>query len=160
MCANVEAYCYGLNLPGHIVVVFSEEKLQGRESSQGLLLPQIVSQEVGMLFSHPRKDPCSFRAEFVVRITECLLYWGVSWSCRLTFQVSTFIQSPDCRDVKPSWCCSHPVIIFHENFHVSPTRRAILSCSISRRVSVPFLRLGEWIYHTWVRMHLALTCWC
>ena len=57
MCANVEAHCYGLNLPGHIVVVFSEEKLQGRESSQGLLLLQIVSQKVGMLFTQPQKDP-------------------------------------------------------------------------------------------------------
>lgn len=53
----MEAHCYGLNLPGHIVVVFSEEKLQGRESSQGLLLLQIVSQEVGMLFIQPQKDP-------------------------------------------------------------------------------------------------------
>ena len=43
MCANVEAHCYGLNLPGHVVVVFSEEKLQGREGSQGLLFPQILS---------------------------------------------------------------------------------------------------------------------
>lgn len=160
----MEAHCCGPNMPRHILVVCSEEKLQSRESSQGRLLPQIVSQEVGMLFtqvwSTHGETPCSFRAECVVRITECLLHWGVSWSCRLTIQVSAFIQFLDWRDVKPSWWCSHSVIISHESIHVSPTWRAILSCSISRRVSVPFLRLGEWIYHTWGGKHLALTPWC
>ena len=51
MCPDVEAHCYGPNLPGEHFSCFPEEKLEGREGSQGGSLLQVVSREVGMLFT-------------------------------------------------------------------------------------------------------------
>ena len=125
----MEAHCCGPNMPRHILVVCSEEKLQSRESSQGRLLPQIVSQEVGMLFTWVRSTHeatlCSFRAEWVVQITKWdLPHLGVSWSCRGVFQVLRFTHSPGWKGYGGQVDADCPKLAYSLRvFMISPTWR-------------------------------------
>lgn len=82
----------------------ASEQWEGHTSSQGSLLPQVVSLEseaqVPSSFKcdeRLERYVCNFRAEWIVRITtRHLFHLEVSSSFRLSvFQVFRFTQSPD-----------------------------------------------------------------
>ena len=129
VCPDMEAYCCGLNLPVQHFSCFSEDKLQGREGSQGGSLLPVVSREIGMLFTWVQSTHgttrCSFRAESVVQITKWdLLHLGVSWSCRLVFQVPRFTQSPGWKGYGGQVDADCPKLAYSIRvFMISPTCR-------------------------------------
>ena len=90
---------------------------------------------------HPWSDPCDFRAERVVRITE----WGPrhlggSGACGLwVFQVVRCTQSPGWRGSGPGrWVRADLVTICSEGFRDFSYLEGDLSCSISKGLRCPF----------------------